>query len=117
MPIVCDYCKSPNEAGHVNCANCGAPLPVGLSATTDFKSCPYCNRKLLALGSPSCNYCGKRLPEEFIKAREGDLERVQGLPGSPEQMQGDVTVLRVFTKTTKKESSLADALINLTDIF
>jgi hypothetical protein len=37
-----------------------------------------CHRKLLAMGSPACSYCGQRLPSEYIKAREADLKRITG---------------------------------------
>lgn len=28
------------------------------------------------MASPSCSYCGRRLPEDYIKAREADLKRI-----------------------------------------
>jgi hypothetical protein len=31
------------------------------------------------LASPSCSYCGRRLPEDYIEAREADLKRIADL--------------------------------------
>ena len=42
----------------------------------DFRWCPYCRRRLLALASPYCSYCGRRLPEDYIEARDADLKRI-----------------------------------------
>src|SRR5262249_34476980 len=72
----CSYCKGAVAESDLNCPNCGAPLEPGDTSAKDFRVCPFCNRRLLALASPACNYCGRRLPEDFIKAREGDLHRV-----------------------------------------
>ena len=62
--------------GAVKCENCGAPIAGDGSALPDFRHCPACHRKLLALGSPACNYCGRRLPDDYIKAREADMKRL-----------------------------------------
>ena len=62
------------EEGATKCANCGAA--VGERDAKDFRFCPHCKRRLLALGSPACNYCGRALPEEFVKAREQMWQRV-----------------------------------------
>jgi hypothetical protein len=70
----CDYCQGVLENGATKCANCGAA--VGEREETDFRFCPHCKRRLLALGSPACNYCGRALPEEFIRAREHMWQRV-----------------------------------------
>ena len=43
----------------------------------DFRFCPNCKRRLLALGSPACSYCGRALPEDFVKAREQMWQRVK----------------------------------------
>src|SRR5947199_10664262 len=74
MPMTCDYCNSVIEEGGTKCANCGASL--GEREATDFRFCPFCKRRLLALGSPACNYCGRALPEDFVKAHEATLQRV-----------------------------------------
>ena len=72
--MTCDYCHGVLEEGATKCENCGASL--GEREATDFRFCPFCKRRLLALGSPACNYCGRALPEDFVKAREALLERV-----------------------------------------
>src|SRR5947199_8526036 len=74
MPMTCDYCNSAIEEGATKCENCGASL--GEREATDFRFCPFCKRRLVALGSPACNYCGRSLPEEFVKARGALLERI-----------------------------------------
>lgn len=74
MPTTCDYCHGALEEGSAKCANCGAA--VGEREATDYRFCPFCKRRLLALGSPACNYCGRALPEEFQKAREALWQRV-----------------------------------------
>ena len=83
---VCEYCRGRNDSGLTNCKNCGAPLPSsGTSATpAHVHECPNCGRKLLALASPNCNYCGKRLPEDYIAAREADLKRISQLNIRPD---------------------------------
>jgi hypothetical protein len=72
--MTCDYCHGALEDGAAKCANCGAA--VRERETTDFRFCPHCKRRLLALGSPACNYCGRALPEEFIRAREHMWQRI-----------------------------------------
>ena len=62
------------EEGATKCANCGAA--AGEREARDFRFCPHCKRRLLALGSPACNYCGRALPEEFVKARGEMWQRV-----------------------------------------
>ena len=74
--VTCEYCSSLIVEGEMRCGNCGAPLVRDGSALPDFRRCPVCHRKLLALASPACNYCGRRLPDEYIKARESDLKRI-----------------------------------------
>lgn len=75
--MTCDYCKSAMEDGATKCANCGAA--VGEREARDFRFCPHCERRLLALGSPACSYCGRALPEDFVKAREQMWQRVNDL--------------------------------------
>src|SRR2546423_14358681 len=74
MPLTCDYCHSTLEEGATKCENCGASL--GEREATDYRFCPFCKRRLLALGSPACNYCGRALPEDFVKTREALRQRV-----------------------------------------
>ncbi|HVF87843.1 MAG TPA: hypothetical protein VM866_09645 [Pyrinomonadaceae bacterium] len=73
MAVTCDYCRGACAVGAVKCQSCGAPVSV---ATSDYRVCPHCERKLLALGSPACNYCGRALPDNYVKAREATLRRV-----------------------------------------
>jgi len=77
--VICDYCNSQMAEGEMKCSNCGAPIVVDATSAPDFRHCPVCHRRLLALGSPACSYCGRRLPPDYIKARESDLQRVAGL--------------------------------------
>ena len=74
MPMTCEYCHSVLEEGATKCANCGAS--VGEREAPDYRFCPFCKRRLVALGSPACNYCGRALPQDFVKAREALFQRV-----------------------------------------
>ena len=74
MPMTCEYCHSVLEEGATKCANCGASLEE--REAPDYRFCPFCKRRLVALGSPACNYCGRALPEDFVKAREALFQRV-----------------------------------------
>ncbi len=76
MTATCEYCQSACGEGALKCANCGAPLNPDSAATIDYRVCPHCNRRLLALGSPSCNYCGRHLPDSYVRAREAALRRI-----------------------------------------
>lgn len=75
MDATCDYCHSLCAEGALKCVNCGAPLS-GERPAPDYRVCPFCRRRLLALGSPACNYCGRSLPESYVKAREAALRRI-----------------------------------------
>lgn len=77
MPPTCDYCQGALKEGETKCTNCGAA--VGEREARDIRFCPHCKRRLLALGSPACSYCGRALPEDFIKAREQMWQRVNDL--------------------------------------
>lgn len=70
----CDYCQCVCADGAAKCGNCGAPL--GEREAPDYRFCPFCRRRLLALGSPACNYCGRALPANYVKARESIMRRV-----------------------------------------
>lgn len=74
MAGACEYCHGGLGEGATKCPNCGAA--VAPAAPPDFRFCPHCRRRLVALGSPACNYCGKALPENFLKAREAMWRRV-----------------------------------------
>ena len=49
---------------------------MGEREAPDYRFCPFCKRRLVALGSPTCNYCGRALPQDFVKAREALFQRV-----------------------------------------
>ncbi len=84
--MTCDYCQSVLGEGATKCANCGAA--VAERAAADFRFCPHCKRRLLALGSPACNYCGRALPEEYVRAREQMWRRVsEAGNASPEELE------------------------------
>ncbi|MFY9553829.1 MAG: hypothetical protein WAV20_20875 [Blastocatellia bacterium] len=88
MSLTCEYCSGLIDEGQHKCAGCGAPISRGTAVIPDFRRCPFCRRKLLALGSPACNYCGKRLPEKYIRARESDLNRITEVEGGDETEMG-----------------------------
>jgi hypothetical protein len=72
---------------------------------------------LLALGSPACNYCGRRLPDEYIRAREGDLQRLTTLDGHTPDPQLSAkldTIVRQTARRDNRQSSLAE-LFDITD--
>jgi len=95
--------------------NCGAPLGVG--ASPDPHQCPYCNRRLLALGSPNCNYCGRRLPEEFIQANTADLHRVKEMSGSNKAVE-ETHLVNIVERASHQEKSSGplSILYELTDL-
>ena len=79
MLLTCDYCRSACAETAVKCESCGAPLDH--AAPADYRVCPHCSRRLLSLGSPTCNHCGRVLPAKYMKAREAALRRIRD-PGS-----------------------------------
>ena len=88
MMRTCDYCQSPVEEGAAKCSNCGAAL--GAREATDFRFCPHCKRRLLALGSPACNYCGRALPDDYVRAREALWQKVSDAragKATPEELE------------------------------
>jgi len=54
-------------------------------AAPDFRFCPHCKRRLLALGSPACNYCGHALPEDYVRARDALWQKVS--KATPEELE------------------------------
>ena len=89
MPDTCDYCHGALGEGATKCANCGAAV-TGAGEPRDFRFCPHCKRRLLALGSPACNYCGRALPEDYVRARETLRQRVSDAAGgkaTPEELE------------------------------
>ena len=84
----CDYCHGALAEGETKCSNCGAA--AGAREPRDFRFCPHCKRRLLALGSPACNYCGRALPEEYVRAREALWQKVSDASAgkaTPEELE------------------------------
>ena len=122
MTLICEYCKSACAAGLLKCPNCSAPINGSAAPASDYRHCPFCQRKLLALGSPACNYCGRRLPDDYIKAREGDLQRLTELDGhstDPQLAAKLDTLVRQTARRDHEKSSLADlfSIADPTDLF
>jgi len=114
--MTCEYCKSSIVEGESRCASCGAPITLDASAAPDFRSCPLCHRKLLALGSPACNYCGRRLPDEYIKAREADLKRIAEVSESEETKELGHKVDELIRETARRNRGQSSSALGLLDI-
>ena len=117
MQKTCDYCKAATEEAVLKCQNCGAPF---LRAEPDFRLCPRCRRKLLALASPACNYCGRRLPEEYILARQAQLQRISDVEATdkhPEITEKVDEMLRQTARNKRKRSAFFAAITDWTDLF
>lgn len=76
MLQTCEYCHTSSDEAATRCQSCGAPLPGENATPPDFRTCPHCHRRLLALGSPACSYCGKTLPVSYQKVREAIWQRI-----------------------------------------
>jgi predicted amidophosphoribosyltransferase len=88
MTQTCDYCHTALGEGAAKCANCGAA--AGAKQAPDFRFCPHCERRLLALASPACNYCGRALPEDYVRAREALWQKVSDAgsgKATPEELE------------------------------
>jgi hypothetical protein len=86
--MTCDYCHGALGEGATKCANCGAA--AGAGEPRDFRFCPHCKRRLLALGSPACNYCARALPEDYVRAREALWQKVSDAgagKATPEELE------------------------------
>jgi hypothetical protein len=66
----------------------------------------------LALASPSCNYCGRRLPQDYIDAREADLKRITEIRASSSEKPNELKVSDLILQTARegREESLLDIL-------
>ncbi|HEY0170196.1 MAG TPA: hypothetical protein VGB98_04020 [Pyrinomonadaceae bacterium] len=87
--MTCDYCHGALGEGATKCSNCGAAV-AGAGEPRDFRFCPHCKRRLLALGSPACNYCGRALPEDYVRAREALWQKVSDATAgkaTPEELE------------------------------
>lgn len=108
MALTCDYCHSVLEEGATKCENCGASLEEREAA--DFRFCPSCKRRLLALGSPACNYCGRALPEDFVKAREALRQRVSDVS------EGHASEEQIRELEEESDDAMRRALRSLLDL-
>jgi len=102
--------------GEMKCANCGAPIVHDGSGLPDFRSCPTCHRKLLALASPACSYCGRRLPDEYIEARESDLKRITEVGGGEEKTELRRKVDELIRQTAGHERGRSSSPLGPVDI-
>jgi len=102
--------------GEMKCANCGAPIVHDGSGLPDFRSCPTCHRKLLALASPACSYCGRRLPDEYIEARESDLKRITEVGGGEEKTELRRKVDELIRQTARHERGRSSSPVGPVDI-
>lgn len=75
--MVCEYCRGTLDANSSKCQNCGAPTDAWRATGPDFRVCPHCAKRLISLGSPACNYCGRRLPDSYLQAREQTKRRIE----------------------------------------
>ncbi len=117
--MTCEYCKSAMVDDHMHCANCGAPVVRDGSTLPDFRFCPLCHRRLLAIGSPACNYCGRRLPDEYIKARESDLKRIADVEEGKSTAELGAKVDELIRQTTRRGqrgSSPSHRLVDITTL-
>lgn len=119
MAFHCSYCGcSLGESS--KCESCGAPVQSDAATVRDYRSCPYCLRKLLALASPSCSYCGRRLPEDYIEAREADLKRIAEVNSGGADLEANRKLGELIRHSAGqgREESLLDILNagNLTDL-
>lgn len=77
-----------------------------------------CHRKLLALGSPACSYCGRRLPNEYIKAREADLRRITDVGEGESANELSSKVGEFFSESQRKRGGSSVAgLVDISSLF
>jgi len=120
MTVTCEYCGGLIAEAEKNCGSCGAPAVRDQSNLPDFRSCPFCQRRLLALASPACSYCGRRLPDEYIAAREANLRRVTEVTEGTESngVSRKVDELIRYTANSRSSPSLqVFDISSLTDLF
>jgi hypothetical protein len=75
-----------------------------------------CHRKLLALASPACNYCGRRLPDEYIKAREADLKRITEVEAGEGASELGSKAGEFFCQTGRHKRGGSSSVLGLVDI-
>jgi hypothetical protein len=110
MSLTCEYCHSLYEDDALKCPNCAAPINDG--EPFDMRFCPYCKKKLLAIGSPACNYCGKKLPSSFIKAHKVSQEKIIKLD-EESKVSAEVTLAGIYNgKNEHKSESVPEKLLD-----
>ena len=114
--LTCDYCGSSIAEADKSCGNCGAPAVRDQSALPDFRSCPYCHRMLQALGSPACSYCGRRLPDDYIKAREADLKRVAEVRDSAQTSETSRKVDELIRQSAHGRASSSQGVLEISSL-
>src|SRR5438128_6011770 len=114
MGLTCEYCGGLID-GARTCVSCGAPVTRQVDSS-DFRTCPFCHRKLLALGSPACNHCGRRLPDEYIKTREADLRRVVEVKDGREVTETDRKIDQLIRQTARGQLMRSSSPSGLIDI-
>ena len=91
MARTCDYCRASSADDAMKCATCGAPLDLSAEPDApDYRYCPFCRKRLLSLGSPACNYCGRALPEDYVRARDALWQKVSDAragKATPEELE------------------------------
>jgi hypothetical protein len=107
MPARCEYCDGSCEEGATRCHACGAPRAPN-APPPDYRFCPFCRRRLLALGSPACNYCGRALPESYVRAREATLRRIGSARTPEERAELERDADDTFRRALKSLFSLDD---------
>ena|SRR6185295_15989330 len=110
--LKCEYCNSAIRRTSSRCESCGAPVNVE-AAAADFRTCPFCRRKLIALGSPACNYCGRRLPDEYIKTREADLNRLNEVESGGEVKQADSRIQEFLQQASRRHRPSSAGLVDV----
>ena len=108
----CEYCNSVVSRTNSRCESCGAPVTLE-GAAADFRTCPFCRRKLIALGSPACNYCGRRLPDEYIKTREADLNRLNEVESGGEVKQADSKIQEFLQQASRRHRPSSAGLVDI----
>jgi len=110
--LKCEYCNSAVSRTNSKCESCGAPVTIE-GSTADFRMCPFCRRKLIALGSPACNYCGRRLPDEYIKTREADLNRLNEVESGGEVKQADSKIQEFLQQASRRHRRSSSGLVDV----
>ena len=114
--MTCEYCNSLVVEPAIKCANCGAPISFATSDPPDFRHCPLCRRKLLALASPACSYCGRRLPDTYLKAREADLRRIMELAENHDPIDSEGQLNAFFCQTGRRKRGGSSSALGPVDI-